>query len=36
VIYQAHVKSFQDSNGDGLGDFNGLTSCLGYLADLGA
>jgi len=35
VIYQAHVKSFQDSNGDGVGDFPGLTRRLGYLADLG-
>ncbi len=35
VIYQAHVKSFLDSNGDGVGDFPGLTRKLGYLADLG-
>src|SRR3954466_1756436 len=35
VIYQAHVKSFQDSNGDGVGDFPGLTRRLGYLQDLG-
>jgi maltose alpha-D-glucosyltransferase/alpha-amylase len=35
VIYQAHVKSFYDSNGDGIGDFAGLTQKLDYLADLG-
>ena len=35
VIYQAHVKSFYDSNGDGIGDFVGLTQKLEYLADLG-
>ena len=35
VIYQAHVKSFYDSNGDGIGDFAGFTQKLDYLADLG-
>jgi maltose alpha-D-glucosyltransferase/alpha-amylase len=35
VIYQIHVKSFMDSNDDGIGDFNGLTSKLDYLQDLG-
>jgi maltose alpha-D-glucosyltransferase/alpha-amylase len=35
VIYQLHVKSFCDSNGDGVGDFNGLTSKLDYLQSLG-
>ena len=35
VIYQLHVKTFFDSNGDGLGDFRGLTEKLGYLQDLG-
>ncbi|HLP39921.1 MAG TPA: maltose alpha-D-glucosyltransferase, partial [Fibrobacteria bacterium] len=35
VIYQAHVKSFFDSNGDGIGDFAGMTQKLDYLADLG-
>jgi maltose alpha-D-glucosyltransferase/alpha-amylase len=35
VIYQLHVKTFFDSNGDGLGDFRGLTRKLGYLQDLG-
>ena len=35
VIYQVHVKTFFDSNGDGVGDFKGLTQKLDYLQDLG-
>jgi maltose alpha-D-glucosyltransferase/alpha-amylase len=35
VFYQLHVKAFQDSNGDGCGDFIGLTERLDYLRDLG-
>jgi maltose alpha-D-glucosyltransferase / alpha-amylase len=35
IIYQLHVKTFYDSNDDGLGDFRGLTEKLGYLQDLG-
>jgi maltose alpha-D-glucosyltransferase / alpha-amylase len=35
VIYQVHVRAFFDSNGDGIGDFAGLTSRLDYLQDLG-
>jgi maltose alpha-D-glucosyltransferase/alpha-amylase len=35
VIYQLHVKAFADSNGDGIGDFNGLSEKLDYLHDLG-
>src|SRR6201996_5494897 len=35
VIYQLHVKSFFDSNNDGIGDFPGLTARLDYIADLG-
>ena len=35
VIYQLHVKSFYDSNGDGIGDFAGLIDRLDYIADLG-
>jgi len=35
VIYQVHVKSFCDSNGDGIGDFNGLAQKLDYLETLG-
>ena len=35
VFYQLHVKSFADSNGDGIGDFVGLTAKLDHLASLG-
>ena len=35
VIYQAHVRSFCDSDANGIGDFLGLTSKLDYLQDLG-
>jgi maltose alpha-D-glucosyltransferase/alpha-amylase len=35
VIYQVNVKSFFDSNDDGIGDFKGLTSKLGYIHELG-
>ena len=35
VIYQLHVKSFFDSNNDGIGDFAGLMSKLDHVADLG-
>ncbi|HLH87693.1 MAG TPA: maltose alpha-D-glucosyltransferase [Xanthobacteraceae bacterium] len=35
IIYQLHVKSFADSNHDGIGDFAGLTEKLDYLQDLG-
>jgi maltose alpha-D-glucosyltransferase / alpha-amylase len=35
VIYQVNVKSFLDSNDDGIGDFRGLTSKLEYIRDLG-
>ncbi|MBU9385498.1 maltose alpha-D-glucosyltransferase [Burkholderia gladioli] len=35
IIYQLHVKSFFDSNGDGIGDFPGLISKLDYIASLG-
>ncbi|RXF75323.1 maltose alpha-D-glucosyltransferase [Hansschlegelia zhihuaiae] len=35
IIYQLHVKSFMDSNDDGIGDFPGLISKLDYIADLG-
>ena len=35
IIYQLHVKAFRDSNGDGVGDFAGLTERLDYLRDLG-
>ena len=35
VIYQVHIKSFFDSNNDGIGDFPGLISKLDYIAELG-
>lgn len=35
IIYELYVRGFQDSNGDGRGDFRGLISRLDYLADLG-
>ncbi|MGM0381968.1 MAG: maltose alpha-D-glucosyltransferase [Thermodesulfobacteriota bacterium] len=35
IIYELHVKSFCDSNGDGVGDFKGLAGKLDYLQDLG-
>jgi maltose alpha-D-glucosyltransferase/alpha-amylase len=35
VFYELHVKSFYDSDGDGIGDFRGLTMKLEYLKDLG-
>ena len=35
VIYELHVKTFYDGNGDGIGDFIGLTGKLDYLQRLG-
>ena len=35
VIYQVYPKSFQDSNGDGIGDIKGIISRLDYLRTLG-
>jgi len=35
VFYEIYIRSFQDSNGDGIGDLNGIASRLDYLADLG-
>jgi len=35
VVYQVNVKSFFDSNDDGIGDFRGLTSRLDYIKSLG-
>jgi maltose alpha-D-glucosyltransferase/alpha-amylase len=35
IIYEAHVRAFFDSNGDGIGDFAGFTQQLPYLNDLG-
>ena len=36
IIYQCHVKAYQDSNGDGIGDFKGLMQRLDHIQSLGA
>ncbi|MFT3694425.1 MAG: maltose alpha-D-glucosyltransferase [Kofleriaceae bacterium] len=35
VIYEVHIRAFQDSNNDGIGDIEGLITRLDYLSDLG-
>lgn len=35
VVYEIYPRSFQDSNGDGVGDLNGITQRLDYLQELG-
>jgi alpha-glucosidase len=35
VIYEIYPRSFQDTNGDGIGDLNGITQRLDYLQELG-
>ena len=35
IIYEMHVRAFFDSDGDGIGDFRGITAKLDYLQDLG-
>ena len=35
LVYELSVRTFADSNGDGIGDFKGLTARLDYLAALG-
>ena len=35
VIYEVHVRSFYDSNGDGIGDFRGLIEKIDYFTELG-
>lgn len=35
IIYELHIKAFFDSNGDGIGDFQGLIEKLDYLEELG-
>jgi len=34
ITYEIFVRSFADSNGDGIGDIPGMTSKLNYLSDL--
>ena len=36
IIYQIYPRSYQDSNGDGIGDLAGITARLGHIASLGA
>ena len=35
VLYQIYPRSYQDTNGDGIGDLEGVYQRLDYLADLG-
>ena len=35
VIYQIYPRSYQDTNGDGVGDLNGITQRLDHVASLG-
>ena len=35
VVYQIYPRSFQDSNGDGVGDLRGIINRLDYIKDLG-
>lgn len=35
IVYQIYTRSFQDSNGDGIGDLQGIISRLNYIRSLG-
>ncbi len=35
IIYEVPVRAYRDANGDGIGDFRGLTEKLDYIRDLG-
>ncbi len=35
VIYELHIKAYADANGDGIGDFRGLTEKLDHVQELG-
>src|SRR5437870_11168052 len=35
ILYEVHVKAFFDADGNGIGDFAGLTATLDYIKDLG-
>ena len=35
VIYELHIKAYADANGDGIGDFRGLTERLDHVQSLG-